>query len=181
MSKVFTTSIGVAFALVLASSASGQTLGEVAKKEEARRQAVKGTSKVYTNDTLKGDPTPAAPAVPPATSAAPAPTTAKPAEKPAEADPKRNEAYWKDRIKTARAELDRAKMFNEALQSRINGLSTDFAARSDPYQREQISQDRQKALAEFERTKKEIATLEKEIKDIEEEARKAGVPPGWLR
>src|SRR5450756_2400479 len=41
--------------------------------------------------------------------------------------------------------------------------------------------DRQKALAELERVKTEIEKLTKQIADIEEEARRAGVPPGWLR
>ena len=35
--------------------AGAQSLAEVAKKEEARRKAVKQTGKVYTNDNLKGD------------------------------------------------------------------------------------------------------------------------------
>jgi polyhydroxyalkanoate synthesis regulator phasin len=44
-----------------------------------------------------------------------------------------------------------------------------------------IGSDRQKALAEMERVRQEIDTLKKEIADLEEEARQAGVPPGWLR
>jgi hypothetical protein len=31
------------------------------------------------------------------------------------------------------------------------------------------------------RVTEEIATLKKQMADIEEEARQAGVPPGWLR
>ena len=33
----------------------------------------------------------------------------------------------------------------------------------------------------MDRVKVEIAEQKKKIEDIEEEARKAGVPPGWLR
>ena len=69
----------------------------------------------------------------------------------------------------------------EAVQSRINALTTDFYARDDPYQRAQIGLERQKALAELERMKKDQEELEKQIADIEEEARRANVPPGWLR
>jgi hypothetical protein len=72
-------------------------------------------------------------------------------------------------------------MFQEALQSRINALSTDFVNRDDPYQRAKVAEDRQKALAELERVKGDIEKANKAIADIEEEARKAGVPPGWLR
>jgi hypothetical protein len=41
--------------------------------------------------------------------------------------------------------------------------------------------DRQKALTEMDRVKKEIADHTKALADLQEEARKAGVPPGWLR
>jgi hypothetical protein len=72
-------------------------------------------------------------------------------------------------------------MFVEALQSRINGLTTDFVNRDDPYQRAKIGEDRQKALDELARVKGEIEAGKKLIDNIEEEARRAGVPPGWLR
>ena len=68
-----------------------------------------------------------------------------------------------------------------ALQSQVNGLTTDFVNRDDPYQRAQVGEERQKALAEMERVKAEIQLGKRQIDDIEEEARKAGVPPGWLR
>ena len=41
--------------------------------------------------------------------------------------------------------------------------------------------DRQKALAELDRVQKEIQADTKAIADIQEEARKAAVPPGWVR
>ena len=168
---------------------SAQTLGDVAKREEARRKQVKTPAKVYTNEDLRGDagapaPAPAtqATAANPAQPAAPAAgAEPKDAEKAAADDPKKAETYWKDRLAKARADLDRAKTFAEALQSRINALTTDFSARSDPAQRAQIGNDRQKALAELDRVKKEIETNTKAIADIQEEARKAGVPAGWVR
>jgi hypothetical protein len=72
-------------------------------------------------------------------------------------------------------------MFAEALQTRINALTTDFASRDDPYQRARVADDRQKAMAEFDRVRSEIELQKKKIGDIEEEARRASVPPGWLR
>ncbi len=53
--------------------------------------------------------------------------------------------------------------------------------RDDPYQRAKIADDRQKALSEMERLKADVELGKKQVEDIEEEARKAGVPPGWLR
>ena len=169
---------------------SAQSLGDVAKREEARRKQVKTPAKVYTNDDLRGDtsaPVPAAPGVqtPSASGTQPAAPAAdaqsKSTDKAAADDPKKTEGYWKDRLAKARGELDRANTFAEALQSRINALTTDFAARSDPAQRAQIGNDRQKALAELDRVKKEIEADTKEISGIQEEGRKAGVPAGWVR
>ena len=41
--------------------------------------------------------------------------------------------------------------------------------------------ERQKAIADLNRLTKEIADGKKAIADFQEEARRAGVPPGWLR
>jgi uncharacterized protein with ATP-grasp and redox domains len=103
----------------------------------------------------------------------------KPVE-PAKSEDK-DEAWWKNRINLAREELRRNEAFAEALQTRINSLSTDFVNRDDPFQRAKIGEDRDKALAELSRVKAEVVNGKKLIEDIEEEARRAGVPPGWLR
>ena len=188
--------VAVALAAVLTSGAPAQSLGDVARKEEARRKET-GSGKTYTNENLRSAPEPAAPA--PSTSApstaAPA-GTAKPDAKPGDAakagdapkadakpaaDPKGDAAAWKKRRESIETALERAKTFAEALQSRINGLTADFSARDDPAQRQRVANDRQKALTEMDRVKKEIADHTKALADLQEEARKAGVPPGWLR
>src|SRR5262249_19178300 len=94
---------------------------------------------------------------------------------------KNDEATWRKRRQTLQEALDRSKTFAEALQSRINGLTADFSARDDPAQRAAVANDRQKALTELDRVKKEIAQHTKELADLQEDARKNGVPPGWLR
>jgi hypothetical protein len=113
--------------------------------------------------------------------AAPAPP-ANAAQPPGASDAGANdEKYWRGRMVTARGNLQRQELFLEALQSRVNALTTDFVNRDDPAQRAQIAADRQKALAEMEAVRKDIEQAKKQIADLEEEARKAGVPPGWLR
>ena len=166
------------------SGAAAQSLGEIAKREEARRKAVKTPGKVYTEDSLHHEPAPAVPSAPAPDAAAPAPDTAATPDKPADKageDPKKGEAYWKQRITGERDALSRAQIFAESLQSRINALTNDFSARDDPFQRNQIAADRQKSLDELERVRKEINAHTKAISDIQEEARKAGVPAGWVR
>jgi hypothetical protein len=168
-------------ALVLAAApAAAQSLGDVAKKEEARRKTGAKSGKTYTNENLRGDlaPPPAAPAAPGAAAPGAAP---KPPDASKPDDRKKDEAQWRARIAEARQGLDRAKMFQEALQTRINSLSSDFASRDDPAQRSVVASNRQKALAELDRVTKEIADFEKQIETIQEEGRKAGIPPGWLR
>jgi hypothetical protein len=92
-----------------------------------------------------------------------------------------DEARWRERMREARAALERNQMFEQALESRINALWADFTARDDPAQRAAIDAERKKAIAQRDRVKAEIVAQTKAIADIEEEARRAGVPPGWLR
>ena len=173
-------------------AASGQTLGEVAKKEAERRKAQPQTGKVYTNKDLPASAQKPATAKPCDRDASPAPTdpvaaateqkaedAKAPGDKP-QGDQK-DQAYWKNRMTTAREELRRSEMFAEALQTRINALNKDFDSRDNPAQRTAIGADRTEALAELTRVKQDVERGKKQIADIEEEARKAGVPPGWLR
>ena len=189
----------VAAAAYGAAPASAQSLGELAKQEEARRKAIKSSGKVYTNDSVKTDPASRGSGATPAAGAAAAPSAGGAAAQPSPSgvqppsaagdkekqapavDPKQAEAGWRQRIQAERDALARAQTFAEALQSRINALSNDFSSRDDPAQRAVIATDRQKALAELDRVKLEIQQHTKAISGIQEEARKSGVPPGWVR
>jgi hypothetical protein len=177
--------------LTVAVPASAQSLGELAKKEQERRKTSPPAAKTYTNEDLKPVP---APAGTPAKAAdakdaktAEAAKTADKASEPEKVDatkppePAKDEAYWRGRMTAAREDVRRNQAFKEAMQSRINALSADFSARDDPYQRAKIADDRQKALAELARLTEDIEKSTKLIADIEEEARRAGVPPGWIR
>lgn len=163
-----------------AASAQGTpTLGELAKKEQERRKTVKApATKVLTNQDVPRAAAPA-PQPPPSEPGTPATAAEKPAEKPQE--PAKDEAWWRQRVSQAREELRRNEMFAEALQTRINSLTNDFSSRDDPYQRARVAEERSKAVLELERVKADVETNRKKIADIEEEARRAGVPPGWLR
>jgi hypothetical protein len=208
--------VTVALAAVLTSGAPAQSLGDVAKQEEARRKS--GAGKVYTNDDLRSAPAPAttpeakpdaksgdggakasdkpaakadAKADPKTDAKADAKSDAK-ADAKADpktdakadarpADPKGDAASWKKRRQDLEGAIDRSKLFADSLQSRINGLTADFSARDDPAQRNIVAADRQRALTELDRVKKDIQQQTKALADLQEEARKSGVPPGWLR
>jgi hypothetical protein len=180
--------VGIVSCLLWATAGPSAQLGDVAKKEAERRKAVKGAGKTYTNDSLKSEPQPSSTPAAPSTDAASAPPPASASSTPppprVSADPaerKKEEAQWRERIKGERDALERAKTFADALQSRINALNTDFVNRDDPAQRNVIAADREKALAEMGRLKKEIEQHTKAIAAIQDEARRAGVPAGWVR
>jgi len=168
--------------------ARAQSLAEVAKKEEDRRKTVPSPSKVYTNKDLA--PTPAGSPPPPAVSTTPsspdsaksAPEDSKTAAKDgAEKGPVKDQAYWAGRLKALQDKLARDQDYADAMQTRINSLTTDFVNRDDPAQRAVIETNRQKSLAELARLTKSVQDTKKALADFLEEARRAGVPPGWLR
>ena len=111
--------------------ATAQTLDEIARKAAERRKTAEAKPdppKVYTNDDLKpaSPPASAAPATP-----APAPAATGPADKPAAAqkapEEEKGEKYWRTLMAQAREDLRRNELFREALQTRVNSLSNDFA------------------------------------------------------
>jgi hypothetical protein len=179
-----------------------QSLAEVALKEEERRKGGKEATKTYSNKDLSGTATapaaapdtapaagaPATPAADAAKGAAPeaskAPGTATAADAAAAEPPTggtQGQTYWSGRISAARAQLARDEQFAEALQVQINALTTDFNNRDDPAQRSQVGASRQRAVSELDRVKKAIQDDKKAIAAVQEEARAAGVPAGWLR
>ena len=194
MKPVTIRSTAAAVVLVCAGAASAQSLADLARQEEARRKTITTSGKVYTNDTLRPSPASAGsvPAPPPVPSRSatepPAPSADAPGvDTPAPTDPAEageapgTEADWRARVTGEREALSRAQIFADALQSRINVLAADFVNRDDPAQRDVVAAERQKALAELDRVKQEIQQHEEAIIAMQEEARRAGVPAGWVR
>jgi hypothetical protein len=186
-----------------------QSLGDLARQEEERRKTIKSVSKVYTNRDLGNAQPPPQPA-PPLPPGQSAPGGAASASRGGQADSTgqtgstgqvssagstgqtapaadkdkgvaKDQAYWAGRTKVLNTQLTRDETFASALQTQINALTSDFINRSDPAQRSVIEQNRQKALSEFARLQNDIEKDKKAIADFEQEARRAGVPPGWLR
>jgi hypothetical protein len=189
--------IATAAVLLLAATVQAQSLADLARKEEERRKNIAEAAKLYTNKDLNAassssmPPVAAIPAKPPADAAKDAgkgkdkDQEAKDGEKKEkDANGKeivKDKAYWAGRLKALQDQLDQNQTYAEAVQTRINALTTDFVNRADPAQRAVIERDRQKALAELARLKQAILDGKKAVGTLEEEARRAGVPPGWLR
>ncbi len=173
------TATGASYAQV----APQPSLADVARAEEARRKTAKKAKVVITNGNLSAadlsgiagttnTPSTSAPV------ARPAPEPEE--EKPADAGNKKDQKYWQERISGARSDLSRTQLFAESMQTRVNSLKNDIFNLDYPA-RGVAEKQLNTTLAELERLKKEIEAKTKGIAAIEEEARRAGVPPGWLR
>jgi hypothetical protein len=200
----------VCCAITVLSASAPQSLADIARAEAERRKTIAQPSRVYTNKDLKPVPSPgpppAADAAPasgdepprlekekrdgasPQATDGPAKGQADEAqdedqEEEQEEEKRRTEEEqrWRARMAEAHDQLERSRLLAEALQSRIHALNADFAARDDPAQRAAIGTQLKEALAELERVRGDIEAQQKAITDLEEEARRAGVPPGWLR
>jgi hypothetical protein len=161
----------------------------VARQEQDRRKAIKKPAKVLTNKDL-GAPLPATgtaatpaagvPGSPGSTDADKSKPAVNGTDKKAE-EPAKDQASWSGRAKDLQTQLDRDQTFAVAMQSRINALTTQYTNQADPAQQALLASDRQKSVAELNRLTKQIEADKKAIADLQEEARRAGVPSGWLR
>jgi hypothetical protein len=175
-----------------ATGAPAQSLVDMARQEAARRAAIAPAdrSRVYTNDDLRDSggltigalPSAAAPEAHVGSGQAGAGIGAGGDDggEPEAGDiPDENE--WRARMTTAQEARARAELTASALRNRADGLWAQFTAMDDPARRRVVERQRTEALAELERTRAEAERLQQEIRGIREEARRAGVPPGWLR
>ena len=187
----------VLLALVLVSAAAApataQSLVEVARQERLRREVLARQAgpdaappKVYTDADLVhsgrltvriGDAAPD----PTAGSGAAATRSEAPAPPSSGAAAAGDEERWRDRMTAARQALEQAELRAAALQTRVDGLWADFTSRDDPAQRAALEQERQAGLAELDEARAAIDALARAVADLRDEARRAGVPPGWLR
>lgn len=182
----------VLMSTLAATGAPAQSLVEMARRETVRRAAIapEDRSRVYTNDDLR-DSGGLTIGVLPSAAATEADSGSGRAGHGVgagrddgagpEAGDIPGEEEWRARMTTAQAARTRAELTASALQNRADGLWAQFTAMDDPARRRVVERQRSEALAELERTQAEAERLQQQIRDMQEEARRAGVPPGWLR
>ena len=172
---------------VSSSQVAAQPLATVARQEKSRRATLATQAgadddapKVYTPADLRGGGRlTTGGAVPSPASAPPDEPSAEEATDDATALP--DEEACRSRINAVRETQQRAELLAEALQNRVDTLWADFTSRDDPAQRAVLEQNRQAAVDELADTREQIDALTQEMADIRREARRANVPPGWLR
>jgi hypothetical protein len=104
-----------------------------------------------------------------------------PGTPPAGPPEKHDEAWWRDRMKSAKAALDHDEIVVTSLLSRLNALETDIVNRDDPSQRAALMAERDRTRLEWEAMQKQVVTDRDRIAAVEEDARVQGIPPGWIR
>jgi hypothetical protein len=168
-----------------------QSLADLAKKEKERRAQLQAAGKTITEvDALKskgGAVSTAEPSesrVPPAGTPAEgsAGTTAgaQAGDEPLDFQG-RPESYWRQTMAEARGLVASLENERNVLILRLNELQTKFYQEADGFKQQQIQQEIQKTLYAQDVNKNELAKAQKQLQDLETEARKSGALPGWLK
>lgn len=93
----------------------------------------------------------------------------------------RDEAYWRSTLGEARLRVKGLSDEAKVLELRLNDLYNRFYREDSPVTRERIQVEIQKTLYEIDRNKQELAQARRALEDLEQEGRKSGALPGWLR
>ena len=179
-----------------------QSLGEAAAREKERREKEgrpPAEAPAFTDDDLKklrppeapppkASPSPGAPGSKPspaarATPAPPPAPSASPTPDPELAIRAQLEASWRGRARAQREAVARAEARVKELEARVDGLRNDMSPTGllDPSRQQTREADLARARAELEEARRQLAAARQGIEDLEEQARRQRVPPGWLR
>ena len=173
--------------------AGGSSLADIARrqKEQREREGKKASLGVISNETLRksGSAADAAPAKGGAkTKAGPTPAphgapAAAPATIPEWRDMKgRTEADWRKLMAGVRDRMTAAEGRVKALEADARRYENDFYAWSDGNYRDRVIRPAwDQARTDLANARKELEAARTELTDLEEDARKSGAPPGWLR
>jgi len=177
--------LAAAGALALSPAAGAQGLGDASKKEKQRREQSKAPpARTYTQEELaklppvanEGDAASRAAAPPPARPAASGASRPVPPDD-EEKTRARDEGVWRSRVARAQARVEKARSAHATLagMNLVPGYEyVDERGRTVIGSIGELQQLTAKAKAELD-------AAEKALQDLLEEARRANVPPGWLR
>jgi hypothetical protein len=160
-----------------------ESMGEAARKARERREknAKEGVkAKSYSQDDVKNAPPLANDPKKAQPQASPTPTPAPPADSGSSAAATaggRTEAAWRARIAEAHRRIEAARKELEYWSGYTMVPGEILVDEKDRPVITTIEQLQGKTAG----ARKAVGTAEKALADLEEEARKAGVPPGWLR
>jgi hypothetical protein len=169
------------------SQASGDSVADAARKAREQKKIAPKAKRVVTEDDIA--PRPAMAATPPAAQGeTPAPGTADGAATPktgdvaeAKEDPN-SEAAWRKRFAAQHKRIADAQLELDVLQRELQKAGVQYysdpqKALKEQYSRQEINDKNDKIEAK----KKEIAALNQQLSNMEEELRRSGGDPGWSR
>lgn len=159
-----------------------QSLGSAAEKEKQRRQKNKEAgvqARVVTDEQMAAErpEAVASPSPSPPAAASTAPTQAESAEPDSSQVRRQQEEQWRARMAKAQARLDAARKRHEAVSQLYmthGEYYVDDKGRTVIASAAQLQQMVAQAKAELD-------AAQRALENLEEDARRAGVPPGWLR
>ena len=179
--KLRSVAAGVLVCVVVASAASAQSLGDIARKLAVEREAkakegkappaITVTNKDLTDVSPPGGGTPAKPA-----GEAKAAVKAKPAATPASA---KDEAYWRARMLPLRDKLLSDRGSSAVAAKRLADLRYNLTANQPSAAASRA--EKAKLTTETQNWNVVLDADLQAIAELREEGRRAGAPPGWFR
>jgi predicted RNase H-like nuclease (RuvC/YqgF family) len=165
---------------------TGDPVADAARKARAEQKTAPKPKKVFTNDDIPSAAPPPAPAAADAASKNAGQVQAadqsgeKKTIKP-EDDPK-TQAYWQKRASKLRAKLAAAEQELDVLQRELNKDEVQYypdpqKALQQQYNRSDINEKTAKVAAK----KSDVESLKQQVANLEDDVRKAGGDPGWVR
>ena len=159
-------------------SAQGQDLAALAKKEKERRAKIAKPAPVYSDGKDGATPSGSVTVI----QAPPSPAGETPA--PPSSDNQRS--VWKSRADQARAAIANEEAALKALDTQIATLRSGTAPLSaaeaqDPMRQQKVAARIKDLVAKRETQTEVLANAKKSLDALEQEARRSGIPPGWLR
>ncbi len=155
---------------VLSGAAYAQSLVEVADKEKKRRTGVEGSSKVISERDLGRGRSSPLPESAPAEGSVAEDAGGAGDEDQSEADETKTREYWQNRVAQSKKKI-------ADLESKLQNPENDWGGGM----RTDVNPVGQRNLSGRQEIESQLAGARSELAQIQDEARRAGVPAGWVR
>ncbi len=175
----------------------GSSLGDIVRKSREEREGSETKKKrslgIITNETLKKDGSRSSDDIPPGKrgkgtlnvlpkGSMPAPPTGVAGPLALRDGKGRTEEDWRAILKKSRSQLEKAEAEVKRLEPETKRLENDFYAWSDGNYRERVIRPNwDQAREDLAKARTALDAAQASRGELEEEARKSGTPPGWLR
>lgn len=102
-------------------------------------------------------------------------------EKKPKPDPKKTKEYWVKRKADLEKQVREFSAQAEKQQLELNRLFTEYISSNAWPRSDEVKKEMEELKGKLDFTKKKLEVAQRMLDGLDEEARKAGVPPGWVR